>query len=64
MPLMIAAWRRLQRNEKRAHRGDKDEIGEQIFEREDIVSNRLGDCYFLDPAHIAALPVGFGAFRM
>ena len=54
----------LQRDEDKADGRHQHEIGEQVFEGEEIVADRLGDGHFLQAAHVADLPVVLRAFRM
>src|SRR5262249_45343679 len=51
----------LQRDEGQAGDGDESEVNEQIFECEDVSRDRLTDAELLDAAHVADLPVAFGA---
>src|SRR5262249_7869012 len=51
----------LQRDEGEAGDGDESEVNEQIFECEDMSRDRLADAELLDAAHVADLPVVFGA---
>ena len=51
----------LQRDEGEAGDGDESEVNEQIFECEDVRRDRLADDELLDAAHVADLPVAFGA---
>ena len=54
----------LQGDEKQADRGDENEIGQQIFEREQVAADRLGDRDFLQPANVADFPIALRAFRV
>src|SRR5262249_61116028 len=54
----------LQGDEGEAADGDEGEIKQQIFEREDVGSDRLADDELLDAAHVADLPVAFGTIGM
>ena len=51
----------LQRDEGEAGDGNESEVNEQIFECEDVRRDRLADDELLDAAHVADLPVVFGA---
>src|SRR5262249_14044883 len=51
----------LQPDEGETADGDEGEIKEQILEREDVGPDRLADDELLYAAHVADLPVGFGA---
>src|SRR5215470_14440429 len=54
----------LQQDEQGADAGDQQEIGQQIFESEHVITDRLRNRDFLDAADIADLPIKFRAFGM
>ena len=64
MPLMVAACRRCMPMNVRPDAAMKDEIGQQVLEREDVGGDRLRDGDLLDAAHVADLPVALRAFGM